>query len=353
MLRSGRTTRIWLVLVIVGLAAGSVIGTASAPPALDRLQAQVTRAAAGARGTVGVAIKHLESGAELYVNGDEAFPMASTFKLPVLVELYAKAAAGKLNWDELVDIGPLDQHLGSGELAALFDPPGIKLSLHNVANLMMLISDNSAADICLAKAGVADVNARLKALGLDGIRVDRPCQELILDSAGLDTAKLKNLPFKELWATITRGAPRSDEARWALNDRLAADPRDQATPRAFVKLLEKIWRGEAVDRASSTAILETMKRCTTGAQRIKGLLPPGTVVAHKTGSLGGVFNDVGIIDLPDGAGHVAIAVLTKSARAQATDAEKAIAEIARFAFDYFSFTAPAAASDGVVRAPGR
>ena len=205
----------------------------------------------------------------------------------------------------------------------------------------MLVSDNSAADMCLAKAGTADVNARLAALGIKGIRLDRPCQELILDHGGQDTAKLKDLPLKELRAATPR-TERSDEARFALDDRYAADPRDTATPRAFVTLLEKIWRGEVVDRASSDAILETMKRCTTGAARIKGLLPRDTVVAHKTGSMGGVFDDVGIMYLPEGAGHVAIAVLSKRARATSEQAERAIAEVARYAYDYFCFTAPPA-----------
>ncbi len=338
---SNRTRRFPLAFVIVALLAGAGTLVARGGPApLDRLQARIARAAAGARGPVGVGIKHLETGTELYVNGDETFPMASTFKLPVLVELYAKAREGRLNWDEMVDIGSLDQHLGSGDLAPLFDPPGIKLSMHNVANLMMLISDNSAADICLGKAGTADVNARLATLGVKGIRVDRPCQELILDYGGRDTAKLKHLTLKEIRDATPRTGPQTDEARWAQDDRYAADPRDQATPRAFVALLEKIWRGDAVDRASSDAILETMKRCTTGAQRIKGLLPRDIIVAHKTGSMGGVFDDVGIIYLPDNMGHIAVAVLTKSARASSADAEKAIAEIARFAFDYFYFAGP-------------
>jgi beta-lactamase class A len=333
------TRRLSLVLVVLSFAAGARTGAAGGPAALDRLQARITQAAAAAHGTVGVAIKHLESGTELVVNGDEPFPMASTFKLPVLVELYAKAKAGRLNWDEMVDIGPLDQHLGSGELAVLYDPPGIKLSLHNVANLMMMISDNSAADICLAKAGAADVNARLAALGVTGIRVDRLCQELILDYGGQDTAKLKDLPLKELRAAMPRTS-RTEEARFASDDRYAADPRDTATPRAFVTLLEKIWRGEAVDRASSDAILETMKRCTTGQQRIRGLLPRDTDVAHKTGSMGGVLDDVGIIYLPENAGHLAIAILTKRTRATSEQVEKAMAEIARYAYDYFYFTAP-------------
>src|SRR5262249_47473045 len=186
---------------------------------LDRLQAQINRTTRDARGTVGVAIKHLESGAELFINGDEPFPMASTFKLPVLVELYAKAKAGQLSWDEMIDINVSDQHLGSGELAPFYDPPGVRLSLHNVANLMMLISDNSAADICLAKARAKDVNARLAALGITGIRVDRSCQELILDYGGQDTAKLKDLTLKELRDVLPR-SPRTEEARFALDDKI-------------------------------------------------------------------------------------------------------------------------------------
>lgn len=325
-------------LALALLAVAGVVSAASGPSAgLDRLQAQIERAARAARGSVGVAIKHLESGAELYIDADEPFPMASTFKLPVLVELYAKAKAGRLDWNEMVDIGPSDQHLGSGELSPLYETPGVKLSLRNVANLMMLISDNSAADICLAKAGAKDVNARLAALAVTGIRVDRSCQELILDYGGHDTPTLKNLTLKELRAAMPQ-SPRTEEARFAADDRLAADPRDTATPRAFVRLLEKIWRGDAVDRASSDAMLETMKRCQTGRQRIRGLLPPDTDVAHKTGSLGGVLDDVGIIYLPGDAGHIAIAVMTKRTRATSEQVEKAMAEIGRYAYDYFYFT---------------
>src|SRR5262249_26235706 len=203
------------------------------------------------------------TGTELLLNADEPFPMGSTFKLPVLVELYAKVKAGRLKWDEAIDIGPRDQHLGSGELTPLYDPPGVRLSLHNVANLMMLISDNSAADICLAKADVKDVNARLASLGVSGIRVDRSCQELILDYGGQDTARLKDLPMSELRTSMTPQGPRTEDVRFAADDTFASDPRDTATPRAFLALLEKIWRGEAIDRDASNAMLETLKRCPT------------------------------------------------------------------------------------------
>ena len=313
---------------------------AKAPAAgIERLRGQIERVTASAQGIVGVSIKHLESGASLAVNGDEPFPMASTFKLPVLVALYAKAKDGTLKWDDMVDISATDLHLGSGDLTPLFDPPGIRLSMHNVANLMMMISDNSAADICLAKAGAANVNARMRALGIDGIRVDRPCQELILDYLGRDTTTLKGLPRDELQLALkTAATPETEETRFKADDRVAADPRDNATPNAFVRLLEKIWRGEAVDRAASDAMLETLKRCRTGENRLRGLLPPATEVAHKTGTLGGVVNDVGIVYLPDNAGHVAIAVMSKRTRNVQAEVERTIANISRYAYDYFYFT---------------
>jgi beta-lactamase class A len=336
-------------LTLVVLAAASTARTTAAGPsaALARLQAQIERAAKGARGSVGVVVKHLESGAEVAVNGDEPYPMASTFKLPVLVELHAKAKAGRLNWDERVEIAPTDQHLGSGELSPLYETPGVALSMRNVAALMMLISDNSAADICLAKVGVRDVNARMASLGVTGIRVDRPCQELILDYQGQDTAKLKSLPLKQLRDALPPGGARSEEDRWAADDKYAADPRDTASPRAFVSLLEKIVRGEAVDRASSDAMLELMKRCQTGRQRIRGMLPPDTEFAHKTGSMGGSLSDVGVLYLPNNAGHVAISVMTKRTRASSEQVEKAMAEIGRYVYDYFYFTtATESASQG-------
>ena len=249
-----------------------------------------------AQGMVGVAIKHLESNVSLSINGDEPFPMASTFKLPVLVELHAAAKAGALNWDERVEVTSKDQHLGSGDITPLFDPPGLAVSMRNMANLMMMISDNSAADICLAKAGAAKVTARMRGLGIDGIRVDRSCQELILDYQGRDTARLKDLARDDLREAMRReaGGPQGVEGRFAADDRIAADPRDTATPNAMVMLLERIWRGQAVDRPASDAMLELLKRCRTGTGRIPGLLPGGTVIAHKTGTLGGVVDDVGI-----------------------------------------------------------
>lgn len=309
-------------------------------PALERLRACIETVIPWAQGRVGVSIKHLESGTALAINGDEPFPMASTFKLPLLVELHAMAKSGTLAWDEAVQISATDQHLGSSALTALYDPPGVTLTMRNLANLMMMISDNSAADICLGKAGARNVTARMRSLGIEGIRVDRSCQELILDYGGRDTAALKHLARDDL-QSVLRNHPReeTEETRFAADDRFASDISDTATPNAMVALLEKIWKGQAVDQASSEAVLILLKRCRTGENRLRALLPPGTELAHKTGTLGGVINDVGIICLPGQTGHVAVAVMTKKTRAARETVERMIGHIGRYSYDYFYFTA--------------
>jgi beta-lactamase class A len=139
----------------------------------------------------------------------------------------------------------------------------------------------------------------------------------------------------------------SDSAQRAALVAFAADPRDTATPDGMARLLELIWRRQALSATSTDLLLDIMYRCVTGTERIKGMLPPGTRVAHKTGSLGPdaqirggrTVNDVGIIDLPNGAGHLVTVVFVKDAD-DAARGERAIAHIARAAYDYFALNVP-------------
>ncbi len=337
-----KTGYVRVAVALVGLAAAIPNLRAQAPSAIERLRLQIEQAIPAAMGDVGVFVKHLETGVEVGVRADEPFPLASAFKLPILVELYAQERAGKVTFDEMHELALTDQHIGSGDISVNFDLPGVSLSVRNLANLMMMISDNSATDILLTRVGAANVTARMRALGLTGIRVDRTTQELILDYGGRDTARLKARTAKELQPLIRR-PPEDEAARLARDTTYANDARDQGSPRDMTRLLELLWRGQVVDPDASSAMLELMKRCRTGTARIKGLLPRDTVVAHKTGSVGGTIDDVGIIYLPHGAGHVAVSVLSKRTRAESADVERMIAEISRYVYDYFVFTAPASA----------
>jgi len=293
--------------------------TPAGVPKLDRLRLQIERLIAREDGKVGVAVKHLESGQALAVNGEMMFPMVSTFKVPILVELLFQVKEGRFSLDDEISVQPSDQHPGSGLISKLA-APGVKLSVLNMAHLMMMISDNSATDILLEKVGPANINARLNGLGIEGISVNRSCQKLIAD-------------FRALY----QGVKTAEDARAAIV-KFSEDPQDQATPLAMNSLLEKVCKKEIIDPASCDLMVEIMLKCETGGKRILGDLPEDTKLAHKTGTIAGTVSDCGIIFLPDGAGSVALTVFTKNFAEDTSDVETVIARIAKFVYDCFYFT---------------
>lgn len=352
-----RVSKIILVCALVALpAAGGAQGpngsraanaaTANVAPrarddaGLERLNDEIERLAAISEGTVGVAIVHLESGRSLYYNKTERFPMASTFKVPVAAEVLHRVDEGEFTLDSMIMIQPGNLHPGSGTLTNLFDNPGVVLSVRNLMELMLRISDNSAADLMLHLAGgPAAVNARLKALGVTGIRVDRPTVRLISDYIGIPTLASDDIP-PEKFRELARAVP--DSINQIAANKFEDDPRDTSTPEGMAKLLQTIWQGKALSGTNTELLIDIMRRCLTGDTRIKGILPPNTVVAHKTGTLGGgrnvhgagTQNDVGVIELPNGAGHLITVVFVKG-EDDGERGDKAIAQISRAAYDYF------------------
>ena len=312
-------------------------------PGLARLAREVERLADDGGGVMGVAAVHLESGRAVMLNGEERFPMASSYKVPIAVQLLTRVDRGELRLDSMIALRPGDIHPGSGVLSELFDDPGVSLSLINLLELMLLISDNSATDVVLRTAGGGGaVTQRMEALGVSGIRVDRPTVALIADFYGVRALPPDHdvtiAQYRELAQAVTR------EQRLAAAEAFNRDPRDTSTPAGMVTLLEKIWRGEAVSGESTTLLLDIMTRSTTGAGRIRGVLPPDVDVAHKTGTIGGTTNDVGIMTLPDDAGHVAVVLFVRESDRPVEQRERAIAQVARALYDYFLFNPEPAAS---------
>lgn len=332
MLMSLRIAIAVLTLLRVTLAAAS-------PPA-SPLTAEVERIAAAGGGTLGVAALHLESGRRFAFNQAESFPMASTYKVPMAVALLREADAGRVNLDEVAVVGA---HLRVPSSTALdyFDHPGIALSPKNLLDVMITLSDNTATDAVLELVGgPAGVMRHLHELNISGMSVDRSVADLLRDFFRMPQPK-PGVSFAEQYRQLNAEDPeRFAQLGGKPNPKFDRDPKDQTTPAAMLALLEAIWRGPALSEASRKLLLDTMQATETGSGRIKGALPPGTVVAHKTGTLGGAVNDVGYITLPGGAGTVALAVFVKSSDQPAAQREAAIAHVSRALYDYFLLTIP-------------
>ncbi len=302
----------------------------------EALERELQRLGPLAGGIMGVGVVHLESGRKAFLNADEPFPMASTYKVPIAVELLQQVDEGKLDLDRMVEVERHDYSPGSGVLTDLIREPGLVLSLRNLLGIMLLVSDNTATDLCLRHAGGGKaVTARMRKLGIEGLRVDRSTLHLIADWRGLSPVPGEEERDPATYEALLESVPQetAEAAARAFED----DPRDTATPRAMAALLEKIWKREALSAESSDLLLDIMKRCRTGPGRLKGILPEGTEVAHKTGTIGRSLNDVGIITLPNGAGHVIVAAFVKESDRPEGVRERAIAEAARTAHDYFLF----------------
>lgn len=306
----------------------------------DALEARIRAIAASAGGTVGVSVLHLESGRGASVRGAERFPMASVFKLPVAFELLRRVDRGVVRLDQRIVLSLGDLRPGHSAIADRAPTAGITLSIGELLEAMLVDGDNTAADLLLPLAGGPEVvTAQLEEAGLSGIRVDRSEAELAFDTFGVTA------PPRSAWSPRTLEAafasvPR-EKRREALKGFLA-DPRDTATPDAVVLLLRNVHEGRRLSPESRGRLLDLMSKTKTGAARIRGDLPPGTPVAHRTG-MGGEFgklnvctNDVGIVTLPGDRGHLAIAVLIRGSDRDLASREKTIARIARAAYDHWA-----------------
>ncbi|WP_420633211.1 class A beta-lactamase [Candidatus Palauibacter sp.] len=341
-------TSLAMATLAVGLLPASPVAAQSAMPAgdagLGRLLAEIERLAPNSGGTVGVGAVHVETGRSVWFNEDERFPMASTYKVPIAVQLLTRVDRGEISLADMVELESTDIHPGSGTISNLFDDPGVALSLRNLLELMLLISDNSATDLTLTAAGGPEaVNARMSELGVEGLTVNRPTSVLIGDYSGVETpadGRISMAEFRDRAGGVS--APERDAAREAFS----TDARDTSTPRAMAHLLAMTWAGKALGSKNTEVFKDVMLRVQTGTGRIKGVLPPGTQVGHKTGTIGGTTNDVGYIYLPDGAGHVLTVVFVKDSGRPVPAREATIAQISRAIYDYFLFNpgSPAAAS---------
>ena len=312
------------------LAATDALGDAQAAAnsaAPDEVAAALDTLTTGLVGLAGVAAQDMESGAQVFLNGDQPFPMASTYKIPIAMALLSKVDAGELRLTDMIEIDD-DEWVFSQVIAANFIHQGLALSVANLLEVMITHSDNTATDVCLRLAGgPAAVTHHLGQLGIEGIRVDRSTAALLRDFYGVE-------PGRTNLAEVARIARADPAMVIASKPDFEADPLDKSTPRAMLSLLTSLYQGKALSEKSTEFLLGAMARTVTKPERLGALLPKNTPVAHKTGTVGGVANEVGFITLPDQRSF-AIVVFTRGSDTPLADRERAVAEVARTLYDYF------------------
>jgi beta-lactamase class A len=264
---------------------------ALAAPVRDTgLEAELRELAEAFDGDVGVAVRHLQRRRAADLNGDRAFPLASIAKLPIAYAALRQGQAGPI---DSVTVTAADRAPGETRFAA-----GTVAHISQLVERSLANSDNTASDVLLRLAGgPAEVTRFVADLGVAGVRVDRSMHQVFSD-----------------WRQAGPAA-------------FVRDERDTGTAAGIVALLAALHRGDALDSAEREVILHGLRSAVTGPDRIRAGAPPGASVAHKTGTLGPMTHDVGIITLADG-GEVALAVLIRS-DAPVPARERLIAAVAR------------------------
>jgi beta-lactamase class A len=289
----------------------------------SKLQKRLEAMAANFNGIVGVAIQNIETGETAQLNADEFFPMASVYKIPIMVEVFQQIEDGNFSLNDRVELTEDMRTPGSGILTLM--DTGLKPTIKDLITLMIIVSDNEATDILLQKVGAANVTATMKKLGLKNISVNRTTREVMRDYSDLMNPKLKGMSRQEL---------RKLPAGYITPEMKARIMKDVATPKDMNTLLIKIFKGEAASPLYCKEMLRIL-----GQQQLNTRLPrylsKGSTVIHKTGTIGSSTNDAGIIFLPHC--HIAITVFTKDKQGERIEAERIIARIAKLACDYFDF----------------
>ncbi|MFD2571854.1 class A beta-lactamase, subclass A2 [Spirosoma soli] len=269
---------------------------------VSKLRNQIEQLTQRAQGRVGVAATVLETGESVTLHGDEPFPMQSVYKFPIGMAVLHQVDQGKLTLTQTIRVDK-SEYVSERQHSPMRDkyPNGTEASVSDLLRYAVSESDGSASDVLLRIVGGAPVVMQyLQSLGIKDIQVVNTEKEIGSDNA--------------------------------------VQYRNWAKPTEAVALLRVLQEGRGLSKASRTHLLRLMIESPTGPKRIKGLLPAGTVVAHKTGGSGTIdgvtaaTNDVGIVTMPSGQ-HLAIAVFVSDAKADTATREEVIAEITKVVWD--------------------
>jgi beta-lactamase class A len=254
---------------------------------------------------VGVALYEIESGDTLTIDDNKQYPMQSVYKFHLALAVLKQVDQGKFKLDQKIVVAKSDLLPKTWSPIRDKYPDGnVELTLAEILEFTVSKSDNNGCDLLFRLLGGPEkVNQSIHSLGVKKI----------------------NIAFTE------------DEMHQSFD----AQYSNWTTPYATVELLKSLYEGKLLSKKSTDFLMQVLINTSTGLNRIKGLLPEGTIVAHKTGTSGandaGVIsavNDVGIITLPNGQ-HLALAVFVSYAKETEAECEKIIAEVSKMVWEVF------------------
>ncbi len=274
-------------------------------------------------GVVGVAASCLENDLTIMINETALYPTASTIKVPVIYELYRQAELGLVDLSQRIELKPEQRVTGSGVLQDM--DFGLNLTVRDLAVLMIVVSDNSATDILIELVGLENIQNTMNDLGLSQTSAVTTIRQLMYYLTGYDIND-PNINYEQLYQRLqtTRSDP-NGPATAETNNNLSS-------PADMVKLLTGIFQANDLSRKSCDDILDIMLRQKYN-EIIPLYLPMGVRVAHKTGSIGTVRADVGIVYAPNQ--PYAIALMTKKLTDE-TDTMRKLARISEIIYNFFT-----------------
>ena len=244
---------------------------------------------------VGLAVRHLQSSETTEINGQRPFPMASVFKIPILATAMQQYERGTLDLQQRVPLKDEDKSLGSGILP--YFQAGLEPTIHDLLTLMIIISDNTATDITVDLLGGPQVvENTMHELGLTDIFFKLNCKDLL---ATLVPQEVRGKPLPEIIAHLQQHDIVRDGAAFS-----TGDDNNVSTPTAMTQLVSMIYNAEFVGQQARDTALGIMSKQQFN-DRLPRFLPPGTRFDHKTGTIGGIRNDSGVMYINDD-NHVAV-----------------------------------------------
>ncbi len=248
-----------VLILLIGLISAQAAGPAQ--PLQSRLQALIK----GSGAEVAVAFRSLDGRDEVLIDADKPFHAASTMKVPVMIELFRQAEAGKVSLDDqlpiknefhsIVDGSVYQLDVGEDSDADVYKAVGGTLTLRQLCEAMITVSSNFAANLLIEKLGVDNIRQTVTRLGADGMQVLRGVEDQKAFDKGLNNT---------------------------------------TTARGLLVLLTKIAAGQAVSATADAEMAEILKRQKFN-DAIPAGLPPGTPVGHKTGTITKIHHDAAIV----------------------------------------------------------